>query len=106
MDFRDIKEFLIDTAKYILTAAVVIFVIMYVVTIQQVVGPSMSTTLNSEDIVLLSRSHYRLFDMKRFDIIAFEYDDTKYLINRVIGMPGDKVEYKNNHLYINGQLVK
>ena len=106
MDFRDIKEFLIDTANYILTAAVVIFVIMYVVTIQQVVGPSMSTTLNSEDIVLLSRSHYRLFDMKRFDIIAFEYDDTKYLIKRVIGMPGDKVEYKNNHLYINGQLVK
>ena len=53
MDFRDIKEFLIDTIKYITTAAVVIFVIMYVVTIQQVVGPSMSKTLNSQDIVLL-----------------------------------------------------
>ena len=106
MDLRDVKEFLIDTTKYLLTAASVIFVILYVVTIQQVVGPSMSSTLESQDIVLLSRSHYRLFDMKRFDVIAFEYADTKYLIKRVIGLPGDKVEYRNNTLYINGEVIK
>ena len=106
MDLRDVKEFLIDTTKYVLTAVVVIFIIMYVVTVQQVVGPSMSQTLNSQDIVLLSRSHYRFFDMKRFDIIAFEYEDTKYLIKRVIGLPGDKVEYRNNNLYINNKIVE
>ena len=106
MDLRDVKEFLIDTTKYLLTAASVIFIILYVVTIQQVVGPSMSSTLESQDIVLLSRSHYRLFDMKRFDVIAFEYEDTKYLIKRVIGLPGDKVEYKNNNLYVNNELVE
>ena len=106
MDLRDVKEFLIDTTKYLLTAASVIFVILYVVTIQQVVGPSMSSTLESQDIVLLSRSHYRLFDMKRFDVIAFEYADTKYLIKRVIGLPGDKVEYRNNTLYINGEVIE
>lgn len=106
MDFRDIKEFLIDTAKYLATAAAVIFVVLYVVTIQQVVGPSMSSTLESQDIVLLSRSHYRFFDIKRFDVISFEYADTKYLIKRVIGLPGDKVEYKNNTLYINDETVE
>ena len=106
MDLRDVKEFLIDTTKYLLTAASVIFVILYVVTIQQVVGPSMSSTLESQDIVLLSRSHYRLFDMKRFDVIAFEYADTKYLIKRVIGLPGDKVEYKNNTLYVNDEVIE
>lgn len=106
MDLRDVKEFLIDTTKYLLTAASVIFVILYVVTIQQVVGPSMSSTLESQDIVLLSRSHYRLFNMKRFDVIAFEYADTKYLIKRVIGLPGDKVEYRNNTLYINGEVIE
>ena len=78
MDLRDVKEFLIDTTKYLLTAGSVIFIILYVVTIQQVVGPSMSSTLESQDIVLLSRSHYSHFDMKRFDVIAFEYADTKY----------------------------
>lgn len=106
MDFRDIKEFLIDTAKYVATAAVVIFVVLYVVTIQQVVGPSMSATLESQDIVLLSRSHYRFFDIERFDVISFEYADTKYLIKRVIGLPGDKVEYRNNTLYINDEKVE
>ena len=106
MDLRDVKEFLIDTTKYLLTAGSVIFIILYVVTIQQVVGPSMSSTLESQDIVLLSRSHYRLFDMKRFDVIAFEYADTKYLIKRVIGLPGDKVEYKNNTLYVTDEIVE
>ena len=106
MDLRDVKEFLIDTTKYLLTAGSVIFIILYVVTIQQVVGPSMSSTLESQDIVLLSRSHYRLFDMKRFDVIAFEYADTKYLIKRVIGLPGDEVEYKNNTLYVNDEIVE
>lgn len=106
MDLRDVKEFLIDTTKYLLTAGSVIFIILYVVTIQQVVGPSMSSTLESQDIVLLSRSHYRLFNMKRFDVIAFEYADTKYLIKRVIGLPGDKVEYRNNTLYVNDEVVE
>ena len=106
MDLRDLKEFTKDTLSYILTAGAVLFVIIYVVTLQQVVGPSMNSTLKNQDIVLLSKSHYKLFDMKRFDVIAFNYADTKYLIKRVIGLPGDKVEYKNNILYINGKEVE
>ena len=39
MDLRDIKEFAKDTLSYILTAGVVFFVIIYVVTLQQVVIP-------------------------------------------------------------------
>lgn len=106
MDLRDIKEFLKDTAKYFITAFVVIFIILYVATIQQVVGPSMKNTLSNRDIVLLSRIHYKFFDIKRFDVISFEYDDTKYLIKRVIGLPGEKIEYKNNSLYVNGKLIE
>ncbi len=106
MDLRDIKEFTKDTLSYILTAGVVLFVIIYVVTLQQVVGPSMDSTLKNQDIVLLSKSHYKLFDVKRFDVIAFSYADTKYLIKRVIGLPGDKVEYKNNILYINDEQIE
>ena len=106
MDLRDIKEFAKDTLSYILTAGAVFFVIIYVVTLQQVVGPSMDSTLKNQDVVILFKSHYKLFDMKRFDIIAFNYADTKYLIKRVIGLPGDKVEYKNNVLYINGKEIE
>jgi signal peptidase I len=39
-------------------------------------------------------------------IIVFDYVDTKYLIKRVIGLPGEKVEYKDNKLYINDKYIK
>ena len=58
MDLRDIKEFAKDTFSYILTAGAVFFVIIYVVTLQQVVGPSMDSTLKNQDIVILAKSHY------------------------------------------------
>ena len=106
MDFRDIKEFFKDIFKYIITFIVVILIILYVVTLQQVVGPSMSPTLKDQDIVILSKIHYRIFDIKRFDIVALKYNDTKYLIKRIIGLPGDKIEYKNNILYVNGKGIK
>lgn len=106
MDLRDVKEFFSDALKYIITAILVIFLIVYVVTVQQVIGPSMSSTLKDADIVILNKIHYHIFKIKRFDVIAFNYNDTKYLIKRVIGLPGDKVEYKNNILYINEKIVK
>ena len=106
MDLRDVKEFCVDSGKYIITVVAVLFAIVYVVSIQQVVGPSMSPTLESKDILVLNKIHYKLFDIKRFDIISFEYDETKYLIKRVIGLPGETVEYKDNKLYINNELVE
>lgn len=106
MDIRDVVEFLKDTVKYIIVIILVIFIVMYVVTIQQVLGPSMKNTLNQDDLVLLNKIAYRFGNIKRFDILSFNYSDTKYLVKRVIGLPGEKVEYKNNILYINDQEIK
>ena len=106
MDLRDVKEFCIDTSKYIFTVFIVIFVIAYVVSVQQIVGSSMSPTLNNQDILILNKLHYRFFDIKRFDIVSLEYDEAKYLIKRVIGLPGDKIEYKDNILYVNGEEIE
>lgn len=106
MDLRDVKEFCIDTSKYIITIFVVIFIIVYVASVQQVVGSSMSPTFKNQDILILNKFYYRFFDIKRFDIVSLEYDDTKYLIKRVIGLPGDKIEYKDNILYVNGVAIE
>lgn len=106
MDLRDVKEFFKDTFKYIFTIFLVIFIIVFVATVQQVVGSSMANNLNNKDIVILNKLYYRFFEVKRFDIISFEYDDTKYLIKRVIGLPGETVEYHNNELYIDGKKVE
>ena len=102
MDWLDIKEFFKDAFKYIMVVVIVLFILFYVMTIQQVVGPSMEPTLDAQDICLLNKFYYRFTKVRRNDIISFEYDNTKYLIKRVIGLPGEHIEYRNNLLYING----
>lgn len=103
MDYQDIKEFFKDTIGYILVVGIVILIIVYVFTFSQVVGPSMSPTLNEGDITVLLKSHYKIFDVKRTDVISFTYDEGKYLIKRVIGLPGDKIIIKDNKVYINDE---
>ena len=103
MDLRDIKEWILDTSKYIILIIAVILIVMYVMSLQQVVGFSMEPTLKDGDVLLLSKMHYRFFDIKRNDVVAIKYDNSKYLIKRIIGLPGERVDYKNNILYINDE---
>ncbi len=103
MDFRGIKEFIKDTFGYILVIIAVILVANYVVTLQQNVGPSMQPTLNNGDVLILNKTAYKLGDVKRNDVIAFLYDGTKYLVKRVIGLPGERIDYVDNILYIDGK---
>ena len=35
--------------------------------------------------------------------MALYYADTKFLVKRVVGLPGETVEFKDNKLYINGK---
>ncbi len=105
MDFRDIKEFLLDSATYIITVVVVILLVIYVVSLQQIVGSSMSPTLKNGDIVLLNKISYRFFKIKRFDVVVVNYSDEKYLVKRIIGLPGEYIEYKDNVLYVNEEAV-
>ena len=57
-------------------------------------------------MVLLFKAKYKFSDVKRFDVISFYYDETKYLIKRVIGLPGEHIAYKDNKLYVNGEYVE
>jgi len=102
MDWLDIKEFLKDASKYIIIIVVILFVITFVFSVTQVVGNSMDPTLKDGEILILNKFKYRFSDIKREDIISLKYADTKYLIKRVIGLPGENIEIKSNKLYING----
>ncbi|MDD2434669.1 MAG: S26 family signal peptidase, partial [Bacilli bacterium] len=74
MDLREIKEFFKDTIGYILVAIFIIFVVLYIVSLQQVIGPSMSPTLNDGDVLLLNKFVYSLREIERNEVIAFDYD--------------------------------
>lgn len=106
MDVLSIKEFFKDAIKYIIIALIILFVFAFVFSITQVVGNSMDSTLKDGDILILNKFKYRFSNIKREDIISLKYADTKYLIKRVIGLPGDKIEIKNNVLYINDKIYE
>ena len=65
-------------------------------------GNSMAPTLNNKDMVILNR-----FDKSydRFDIIAIKYKNS-ILIKRIIGLPKENIEYKNNILYVDGKIIE
>lgn len=100
MDWLSIKEFLLDTIKYVVTLVVIFIIILYVVSIAQVVGNSMYPTLNNNEVLILNKLKYRFQDIEREDIISLTHDE-KHLIKRVIGLPGEKIDIVDNKLYIN-----
>ncbi len=95
------KEYLI----YIIIILVVILLRMYVFSLIRVNGDSMKKTLIDKDIMILNKISYRFKDIKRLDIVVVKYGK-EYIIKRVIGLPGDEIECKENKLYINGKLVQ
>jgi len=103
MDWLSVREFLIDSLKYIVTIIIVLFVVLYVVSITQVVGDSMNPTLKDGEVLILNKFKYRFSEVKREDIVSLKYADTKYLIKRVIGLPGEKIEIIDSKLLVNGK---
>lgn len=88
----------------VVLALVLIALRMYVFTPVIVKGDSMDPTLQNGErvIALLNR------EVKRFDIVTFPAPDEvgKNYIKRVIGLPGDKIEFKDDVLYINGEATE
>lgn len=66
----------------------------------------MYPTFYDNDILILNKLKYRFSDIERGDVVALRFEDTNYLIKRVIGLPGETVEFKDNQLYINGVEVE
>ena len=72
---------------------------------------SMLPTLKVHDRVLVNKLSYKLHPVHRSDIVVFTapphadpgIDD---LVKRVIGLPGNTVEGRGGHVYIDGRLLK
>ncbi|MDD2470036.1 MAG: signal peptidase I [Bacilli bacterium] len=89
--------------EYLFIIILVIIIRTFIVTPIEVTGRSMETTLHNKDIMILNIIGYRLNGIERFDIVVIKEQD-EYLIKRVIGLPGEIIEYKDNQLYINNKL--
>lgn len=99
----NIKHFIKELMPYIVIVIVVVLIRSFIITPGFVKGSSMETTLFNNDLVLINKIKLR-FGINRYDIISLNYgNDT--LVKRVIGLPSETIEYKQNKLYINGEEV-
>lgn len=69
----------------------------------EVSGSSMNPVLNSGDVVLMNRIAYDLGTPARYDIAVFEKENSSYNMKRIIGLPGETVQIKDNLVYIDGK---
>ncbi len=99
------KEKLKEVIPYIIIVFVVIFIKAFIVTPIRVNGPSMLPTLKEKDIMILNKTAYYFSSPKRFDIVVIDTKEN-YIIKRIIGLPGEEIEYKDNALYVNGEKVE
>ncbi len=63
--------------------------------------------LYNKKIPVFKKSFFVGIPIKRNDIIVFKLEKKgEDYIKRIIGLPGDKVLFKNNQLFVNGVLLK
>ncbi|HSX36620.1 MAG TPA: signal peptidase I [Patescibacteria group bacterium] len=105
------REIFSTVGILLLAFLVAVFIIAFVFRSYQVDGPSMESTLQNQDKLIIwkvprtwARITHHAYIPKRGDIIVFEESglsafgqaDTKQLIKRVVGLPGDHVVVKDN----------
>ena len=67
-------------------------------------GTSMYPTLQDKEFMILNKISLKQ-GINRFDIVVVQ-ENNKYIIKRVIGLPGESVMYKDSKLYINGKVIE
>ncbi len=117
----DPEPILLDYARSFFPVLLVVFLLRsFVVEPFRIPSGSMLPTLEIGDFILVNKFAYGvklpilhkeiidLSDPVRGDVVVFRYpgDNKTSYIKRLVGVPGDTIEYRNRQLYVNGSVVK
>jgi signal peptidase I len=109
---RSIGEFFLDFIETMVIALSILLVVyLFFMQPHQVNGQSMVPYFQSGEYVLTDKISYRLGNPKRGDIVVFHAPEEANcpkgtgcdFIKRVLAVPGDVVEVKDNHVVVNAQ---
>lgn len=93
------------TKALLIAFAIAAFIRYFLFTPIAVDGESMMPTLHDGDRMIVNKIGYKIGEPERFDIVVFHAPEQKNYIKRVIGLPGETLEYKDDQLYINGEPI-
>lgn len=101
IQWRPIATFILDLLKMVVISLIIIIPIRYFL-IQPffVQGASMEPNFDNGQYLVIDELSYRLRSPERGEVIVFKYQTGDYFIKRVIGLPGETIEIKNQHIYI------
>ncbi len=113
---RSVSRTAIEWAVLIVAAIVIALVVKaFLFQAFYIPSDSMVPTLKNHDRVIVNKLSYKLHDVHRGDIVVFTtpkgpdgqpIDPTiKDLVKRVIGLPGDTVGEKDDHILIDGKAI-
>jgi signal peptidase I len=91
--------------ELIVIVMVVLLIRVFVAQAYNIPSGSMKPTLLVGDFILVNKLVYRFSEPKRGDIVVFKYpiDPNIDFIKRIVALPGEQVEVKNNQVFINGK---
>jgi signal peptidase I len=104
------KMIIKETISWILTlgSAVIIALCIrgFVFEPVRVDGHSMQDTLQDTELMFVTKYDYILGEPESGDVVICKYPNrTKNFVKRLIGLPGDTIEIKNNIVYRNGEAI-
>ena len=97
MNRKRVEKILKEAIPYVIVVIVVILIRTFIITPAVVDGDSMLPNLKNNNVIILNKLDYKLNEIKRFDVVVVNYNGQK-LIKRIVGMPGEHIEYKDEIL--------
>lgn len=101
---EQIKKWLKENLLFTILLLIIIIIRIFFYSPIRVNGSSMYPTLQDKEFMILNKIGLQK-GINRFDIVVVE-SNGKYIIKRVIGLPGESVMYSDNKLYINGKVIE
>jgi signal peptidase I len=92
-------------SELIVIVIIVLLIRTFVAQAYNIPSGSMKPTLLVGDFILVNKLLYRFSEPQRGDIVVFKYpiDPNIDFIKRIIALPGEEVEVRNNQVFINGK---